>query len=119
MNAVARTRNTWITLFLAAISVSLVGLSLMEEKGSPDDLLIILFGLVLVIWYFAARSGRETYSVWPVILVVFAFLAQLFGFITEIHDSGDFGDDVGIMPVLTILLVAVVWTHFAGRRSTT
>ena len=80
-----------------------------------DDVLIAIIGVAAVAWYFVGRNCYARTSV-PILLVSLALLAQVAGFVIEIGDIGDLGDDIaGLVLFVALLVISVVLYSVNGR----
>ena len=85
---------------------------------ATDDILLAVIGLVAVAWYFVGRHRYQRSSL-PLVLVGLALIVQAAGFVIEIGDSGDLGDDIaGLILFVALLIVAALVYRANGQLET-
>src|SRR6266566_1249540 len=75
-----------------------------ETLHKLDEALLFVLGIIAIVWYLTGRH-RFTRSLLPVLLVVAALAVKLVGFLLELGDVQDIGDDYG---ALILFLLASV-----------
>ncbi len=121
-DAIHRGFNIFVVAALGLTGLAFGSDILPELMDKPiyatDDLLLAVIGLVAVTWYFVGRHRYQRSSL-PLVLVGLALLVQAAGFVIELGDSGDLGDDIaGLILFVALLIVAALVYRADGQLET-
>jgi hypothetical protein len=109
---VSRGNNLFLVGFLGVVGV--VGIPEIVGEGSVnggiDEALIALVGLAAAAWYWRRRYTR---SLLPVAFIGADVLLKVVALLIEAPD--DRGDDVGVLMMLIVLVVAWTFVHLRAR----
>jgi hypothetical protein len=87
-----------------------------ETLHKLDEALLFVLGIIAIVWYLTGRH-RFTHSLLPVLLVVAALAVKLVGFLLELGDVQDIGDDYGALILFLLASVTVIWLYFRGATA--
>ena len=108
--------NRGFNLMLTAI-ILLTGLAFasggIRENGLADqldDLGLLAFGIVLLVWYLIGKNRFER-SLVPVIVVLLVVPLQIWGLLNEINDKEAVGNDIGGMFIYIPLALFTLYQY--------
>ena len=99
--------------YLSVTSVGLFELVASEKEwlDKADDIVIIVFAVIGIVWYLSGRN-RYKRSLVPLSLLGIGFLVKVAAVAIEFDDASAVGDDFGVMIaflVITALVAAILY----------
>ena len=116
--AYQRGNNLLATGVVAFAGVAFLPEFFLEDEWwhKVDEGALFLLGVAAIVWYLTGRK-KFTRSLIPVGLVVGALVAKVVGFILEIGDPEDLGDDFGALILFVLASITVIVIYVRSSRS--
>ncbi len=87
-----------------------------ELPHKLDEGILFLLGIAAIAWYLSGRN-KFMRSPIPVGLVGLALATKVLGFILELGDAEDLGDDFGALILFILATITVLVLYIRGTRS--
>lgn len=110
--AVNRGRNFFVVAILSMLALAAVS-ELFEESGLVDrldDYALLVLGIAGAAWYLRGQD-RFAYSLAPLSFAAAGLAVKLAGLYLEIDDPKAYGEDVGIVLLLSLTLMLGAWQY--------
>ena len=116
--AMNRGNNLLMSGFLAVLGFGLIPEILREADfiDKADDIILVLLAIVVSGWYLSG-TNRFRRSFVPFGLLIVALITKITALPLEISDSDALGDELGVIPLLILIVILSAYILYSTRES--
>lgn len=115
--AINRGNNLLATSILGLAGFAFFPEAFIEDKEiyKLDDALLFILGLFAIGWFLKGKN-KFMRNVGPVVMVWIGLAIKLMGFIIEMHEPDDVGDDIGGLILFILATALVTFVYIRSKK---
>lgn len=116
-DAINRGNNLLATSILGLAGFAFAPEAFIEDKEiyKLDDFLLFWLGIFAIGWFLKGKN-KFTRNVGPVVMVWIGLAIKLMGFILEMKEADDLGDDIGGLILFILATALVTFVYIKSKK---